>query len=142
MSPDPFDTIAGRYVLEEPIAHGGMATVWKARDEVLARFVALKILDPELAKDPSFLDRFRTEALAAARLAHPNIVQTYDTGEDETGNHFIVMEYCAGGTLEDLAKRLALRAVGGEAGRKAVGVSARHAPSPGRRQRSRPSHAC
>src|SRR5688572_9681518 len=105
MSPAALDTIAGRYVLEEPIARGGMATVWKARDEVLARFVALKILDPELAGDPSFLDRFRTEALAAARLAHPNIVQTFDTGEDDDGNHFIVMEYCGGGTLEDLLER-------------------------------------
>src|SRR5688572_4602157 len=105
MSPDAFDTIAGRYVLEEPIARGGMATVWKARDEVLARFVALKILDRDLAQDPAFLERFRTEALAAARLAHPNIVQTYDTGEDEGGHHFIVMEYCPGGTLQDLVKR-------------------------------------
>lgn len=105
MSPDAPETIAGRYVLEEPIARGGMATVWKARDEVLARFVALKILDPDLARDPSFLDRFRTEAQAAARLAHPNIVQTFDTGEDEQAGHFIVMEHCAGGTLEDLVAR-------------------------------------
>ena len=104
MSPEALETIAGRYVLEEPVARGGMATVWKARDEVLARFVALKILNPELGENPSFLERFRTEALAAGRLAHPHIVQTYDTGEDEAGNHFIVMEYCAGGTLEDVIR--------------------------------------
>ena len=105
MSPEALDTVAGRYVLEEPIAHGGMAAVWKARDEVLARFVALKILNEGLSEDPSFLERFRTEALAAARLSHPNVVQTFDTGLDEAGRHFIVMEYCQGGTLADLVAR-------------------------------------
>lgn len=104
MSPEALETVAERYVLEEPIASGGMATVWKARDEVLARLVALKILDPKLAEDPTLVERFRTEALAAGRLAHPNIVQTFDTGQDDGGQHFIVMEYCSKGTLEDIAR--------------------------------------
>lgn len=84
-----------------------MAAVWRARDEVLARNVAVKILHPHLAEDDSFIERFRREALAAARLTHPNIVSIYDTGtEDVAGTserHFIVMEYCGGGTLADLA---------------------------------------
>jgi serine/threonine-protein kinase len=80
-----------------------MAVVWRAKDEVLARTVAVKILHPHLASDEDFLERFRTEALAAARLTHPNIVATYDTGaevmSDGERRHFIVMEYCGGGTL-------------------------------------------
>ncbi|HYI46358.1 MAG TPA: protein kinase [Actinomycetota bacterium] len=104
MSPK-LDTLAERYVLEAPVASGGMATVWKARDEVLARAVAVKILNPDLAQDQGFLDRFRTEALAAARLSHPHIVQTYDTGMDTDGRHYIVMEFCDGGTLADILSR-------------------------------------
>lgn len=99
-------TLAERYALEALVAEGGMATVWRARDEVLARTVAVKILHPHLAKDDSFIERFRREALAAARLTHPNIVSIFDTGtEDEAGHaarHFIVMEFCGGGTLADL----------------------------------------
>jgi hypothetical protein len=98
-------TVAERYLLESPVSKGGMATVWKARDEVLARTVAVKILHPHLAEDRDFLDRFRAEALAAARLTHPNIVSIYDTGSeesDEAERHFIVMEYCAGGTLGEV----------------------------------------
>ena len=99
-------TLADRYALETPVADGGMATVWRARDEVLARTVAVKILHPHLAEDQSFVERFRREALAAARLTHPNIVSIFDTGtEDAPGpsRHFIVMEFCGGGTLADLA---------------------------------------
>lgn len=80
-----------------------MATVWRARDDVLARAVAVKILHPELAGDQSFLMRFRTEALSAARLSHPHIVAIYDSGveEDPEGaiRHYIVMEHCGGGSL-------------------------------------------
>lgn len=98
--------LSGRYALDELVAAGGMASVYRARDEVLARTVAVKILHPKLAQDESFLERFRREALAAARLTHPNIVSIYDTGT-EAGNdgehHFIVMEFCGGGTLADLA---------------------------------------
>lgn len=98
--------LAERYALEELVASGGMGSVYRARDQVLARTVAVKTLHAELARDETFLERFRREALAAARLTHPNIVSIYDTGaEDSSGEerHFIVMEYCGGGTLEDLA---------------------------------------
>lgn len=98
-------TLAERYVLEELIAQGGMAAVWAARDDVLARTVAVKILHPHLARDATFLERFRREALAAARLSHPNIVAIYDTGIEETPEgerHYIVMEHCGGGTLADV----------------------------------------
>ena len=98
--------LAQRYVLERLIAHGGMAAVWAARDDVLARPVAVKILHSHLAGDATFLERFRREALAAARLSHPNIVAIYDSGSEqgEDGNerHFIVMERCGGGTLADV----------------------------------------
>ena len=85
-----------------------MATVWEARDEVLARTVAVKILHPHLAENDEFLERFRREALAAARLAHPNIVAIYDTGTerglpDGIDRYYIVMEHCAGGTLAPFA---------------------------------------
>jgi hypothetical protein len=98
--------LAGRYTLDDAIASGGMATVWRARDEVLARTVAVKILHPHLAADDSFVTRFRREALSAARLTHPNIVAIYDTG-DETGSdgtdrRYIVMELCGGGSLAEV----------------------------------------
>lgn len=103
--PSELDTLAGRYVLESPIASGGMGTVWHARDQVLARPVAVKILNHDLADDEAFVARFRREALAAARLTHPHIVAIYDTGVEATGGtdrHFIVMEHCGGGTLTEL----------------------------------------
>ncbi|MDQ4028179.1 MAG: protein kinase, partial [Actinomycetota bacterium] len=91
-------TLAERYVLETEIARGGMASVWRARDQVLARPVAVKVLHRHLSEDDGFVERFRREALAAARLAHPNIVATYDTGaevgEDGVERRYIVMEYC------------------------------------------------
>ena len=102
-------TLADRYVLEAEIARGGMGTVWRARDEVLARPVAVKLLDPFLSRDEAFLERFRREALAAARLSHPNIVAIYDTGSESGSDgeelHYIVMELCAGGALADVLKR-------------------------------------
>ena len=99
--------LGGRYVLEDKIAGGGMATVWRARDEILARAVAVKILHANLAEDAAFVERFRREALAAARLAHPHIVAIYDTGSEklegaERDSHYIVMEHCGGGTLDSL----------------------------------------
>ena len=100
-------TLARRYALENVIASGGMATVWRARDDVLARPVAVKVLHAQLADDEAFVERFRREALAAARLAHPHIVSIYDTGSEPAAGeysqrHFIVMEFCGGGTLADL----------------------------------------
>jgi eukaryotic-like serine/threonine-protein kinase len=104
------DVLAKRYELKEPIASGGMATVWRATDDVLARTVAVKVLHSQLSGEPGFLERFRREALAAARLTHPNIVAIYDTGSDRVSGsaderHFIVMEYCPGGTLQDVLQR-------------------------------------
>lgn len=98
-------TLAQRYALESVIASGGMATVWRARDDVLARPVAVKIMHPQLAEDDAFVARFRREALSAARLAHPHIVSIYDTGseaQEGVDRHFIVMEFCGGGTLADV----------------------------------------
>lgn len=102
------ELLAERYILEEEVARGGMATVWRARDEILARTVAVKVLHQRLSNDATFLARFRREALAAARLAHPNILAIYDTGEqpgDEGVAHYMVMEYCGGGTLAGLLQR-------------------------------------
>jgi serine/threonine protein kinase len=102
-------TLGQRYVLETRIASGGMATVWRARDDVLARTVAVKLLHPHLAQDADFLERFRREAVAAARLSHPNIVGIFDTGaqggDDSAEQHFIVMEYCSGGTLASVLEQ-------------------------------------
>ncbi|HVM36098.1 MAG TPA: protein kinase [Actinomycetota bacterium] len=101
--------LVDRYLLEVPLARGGMGQVWRARDEVLARTVAVKVLHSNLADDPQFVERFRREALAAAGLTHANIVATYDTGSDNSLGisecHFIVMEYCAGGTLGGVLER-------------------------------------
>ncbi|HYU56961.1 MAG TPA: protein kinase [Actinomycetota bacterium] len=97
------ERLAGRYVLEEPIAAGGMATVWRARDEVLARPVAVKILREDLAESEAFRERFHREAVAAARLSHPRIVAVYDTGG--TGDtSFIVMELFDGTSLADVLR--------------------------------------
>lgn len=100
----PERRLAGRYVLEERIGAGGMAAVWRAHDEVLARDVAVKILRGDLAADPTFLERFQREAVAAARLTHPDIVSVFDTGTDG-GVCFIVMEHFAAETLRELLRR-------------------------------------
>ena len=102
-SPPPADDLsdrllAGRYRLARPIASGGMAQVWEAVDEILARRVAIKILHRHLAADKTFVDRFRAEAIAAARLAHSSIVSIYDTFSDD-GVEAIVMELVRGTTL-------------------------------------------
>src|SRR3954453_8899378 len=94
--------IAGRYQLERRLGAGGMSTVFLARDSVLERAVAVKLLAEHLSDDEAFVARFRREALAAARLQHPNIVQVFDSGEDEaSGRHFIVMEYGNGPSCAD-----------------------------------------
>jgi len=93
--------LAGRYELEEEVASGGMGALWRARDEVLGRIVAVKVLHDHLARNPGILDRFRLEAVAAARLSHPNVVRVFDTGVDD-GVCFIVMELVDGRTLADL----------------------------------------
>ena len=92
--------LAGRYEIIEKIGEGGMAYVFKARDNLLNRYVAIKILKEEFSKDEVFVKRFRTEAQSAASLIHPNIVSVFDVGEDK-GISFIVMELLESKTLKD-----------------------------------------
>ncbi len=112
MSPDS-RLLAGRYQVGELIGRGGMSDVHKGTDTRLGRTVAIKLLKPSLATDPAFRTRFRQEAQAAARMAHPTIVRVFDAGEEtvrEPNGHeaqlpFIVMEYVDGVLLKDLIKR-------------------------------------
>src|ERR1700756_5701769 len=98
-------TIAGRYRIEGRLGVGGMSTVHLAFDSRLERYVALKLLAEHLADDPTFVSRFRREALAAARLVHPNIVQVFDFGFDERQRqHFIVMEHVSGHSCAELLR--------------------------------------
>jgi serine/threonine-protein kinase len=90
--------LGGRYRLDRELARGGMATVWVAEDPLLSRRVAVKLLLPQLAVDEALRVRFRNEAIAAAKLTHPGIVATYDTGDDD-GTAYIVMELVEGKTL-------------------------------------------
>jgi serine/threonine-protein kinase len=87
--------ISDRYQLGERLGSGGMSSVYKATDRVLERTVAVKVLAEHLSDDEKFVARFRREALAVAKLIHPNIVQVYDTGVDND-RHYIVMEYVEG----------------------------------------------
>lgn len=96
--------LAGRYELLEKRGDGGMAVVYKAKDRLLNRFVAIKILKPEFIRDPKFVDSFRRESQAAAGLSHPNVVSVFDVGKE--GNiYYIVMEMMEGDTLSDVIKR-------------------------------------
>ncbi|HET7177564.1 MAG TPA: protein kinase [Solirubrobacterales bacterium] len=88
-------TLSGRYEIGERLGSGGMSNVYRATDRILERTVAVKVLAEHLSDDERFVERFRREALAVAKLIHPNIVQVYDTGVDD-GRHFIVMEFVAG----------------------------------------------
>jgi len=95
--------LMGRYELIEKVGEGGMAVVYKAKDRLLNRYVAIKILRPEYTRDAQFVDSFRRESQAAAGLEHPNIISVYDVGKE--GNiHFIVMEYIDGMSLSDVIK--------------------------------------
>ncbi len=114
MSPEP-RIIAGRYRVDEVIGHGGMARVHRGYDLTLGREVAIKILDPELARDTAFRTRFRLEAQAASRMSHPSIVRVYDAGDPSTASRtqqpgdaaeqtepYIVMELVQGTLLKDI----------------------------------------
>src|SRR5215471_16158933 len=99
------ELIAGRYELGARLGVGGMSTVRLARDRRLERSVASKLLPEHLADDSQFVSRFRREALAAARLVHPNIVQVFDFGFDESQHqHFIVMEHVPGYSCAELLR--------------------------------------
>ncbi len=96
----------GQYTVQSLIKKGGMAHVYYAIDQALERPVALKILFSELTQDDTFIERFRREARAVAKLRHPNIVQIYTTGVTPEGQHYIAMEYIPGGSLRDQLDRL------------------------------------
>ena len=92
--------VASRYLVQSLVASGGMASVYRARDNVLEREVALKIIHPHLATDRSFVEKFRREAKTAAKLSHPNLVNVFDQGTDGEIT-FLVMEFVPGITLRD-----------------------------------------
>jgi serine/threonine protein kinase len=110
--------LAGRYALGEVMGVGGMATVWRATDQVLGREVAVKVLSPQYAADTGFLAQFEREARHAARLTHPSLVTVFDCGVDD-GAAFIVMELVAGRTLRQVLDDQGMLPLG-----EAVGVAA------------------
>ena len=101
-----------RYRLEDRLGTGGMATVYRARDLMLERTVAIKVLRMDLSTDPEFRERFKQEARAAASLSHPNIVRFHEDGY-AGGMFYLVIEYLSGGDLEALMTRQDLCALGG-----------------------------
>ncbi|HEX7276201.1 MAG TPA: protein kinase, partial [Acidimicrobiales bacterium] len=96
--------LGDRYRIVSHIAKGGMAEVFLGHDQLLDRPVAIKVLVPDLAQDPTFVERFRREAQAAAGLNHHNVVSVYDFGQDD-GAYFMVMEYVDGPTLRDIVRQ-------------------------------------
>ena len=96
--------LSGRYELLEKIGDGGMAVVYKGKDKLLNRFVAVKILRPEFTKDATFVENFKRESQAAAGLSHPNIVGVYDVGREGNIN-YIVMELIDGDTLNKIIEK-------------------------------------
>ena len=96
--------LGGRYELLEKTGGGGMAVVYKAKCHLLKRYVAVKILRPDLVDNEEFVTRFKRESQAAASLSHPNIVNMYDVGQ-ENGTHYIVMEYVDGMTLKEYIRK-------------------------------------
>ncbi len=120
--------IQERYEIVSRIGSGGMADVYKAKDHKLNRFVAVKVLKKEFREDKAFISKFRVEAQSAAGLAHPNIVNVYDVGEDQ-GVYFIVMELVEGITLKEYIEkkgRLAVREATSIAIQVSMGLEAAH----------------
>src|SRR4051794_20921633 len=101
-------TLGGRYVIEEVIGEGGMATVYRARHKLVDRPYAVKIMNPGLSRDPVVRERFRREAKAAQKLAHPNIIEIFDQGDTDDGTSYIVMEILEGEALSQTLARGAL----------------------------------
>jgi len=93
-----------RYELGEEVGRGGMAIAYRARDNLLDRTVAVKVMREQFGGDPDFVERFRREARAAANLSHENVAGVYDTGDDD-GRHYIVMEFVEGENLEQRLRR-------------------------------------
>ena len=105
--PDPRlgTALAGRYVVEEVIGEGGMATVYRARHKLTDKQVAVKVMNPMLATDAIVRERFRREARSAQRLTHPNIIEIFDQGDTEDGTAFMVMELLQGESLAPVIAR-------------------------------------
>lgn len=121
--------IGNRYEIIEKVGTGGMADVYRAKDNRLNRFVALKVLKTEYSEDTKFVSKFRQEAQAVAAITHPNIVSVYDVGEEE-GMHYIVMEFVDGITLKryiDQKGKLKVKEAVGIALQIAGGLDAAHA---------------
>ena len=95
-------TIAGRYLVEEAIGEGGMATVYRARHKLVDRACAIKVMNPALAADATVRERFRREAKSTQMLAHPNVIEIFDHGETSDGTPYMVMELLDGRTLARL----------------------------------------
>ncbi len=95
-------TLVGRYLIEEVIGEGGMATVYRAKHKLVERPCAIKIMNPMLATDDVVRERFRREAKNASKLAHPNIIEIFDQGDTDDGTAYIAMELLTGSTLADL----------------------------------------
>jgi eukaryotic-like serine/threonine-protein kinase len=121
----PMQTIAGRYEVLDVLGRGGMGAVYRARDQLLERVVAVKVLPAEYADDPLLVERFEREARAAARLNHPSIVAVYDTGRDGTVR-YIVMECVPGQSLAQLLNQRGALPVA-----EAVGIAAQVADALG-----------
>lgn len=120
--------IGGRYEVLEKIGTGGMSDVYKAKDQKLNRFVAVKVLKQEFSENRNFVSKFRVEAQAAAGLMHPNIVNVYDVGEED-GIHYIVMELVEGITLKKYIEkkvRLTTKEAISIAIQVAMGIEAAH----------------
>jgi serine/threonine-protein kinase len=101
----PGVVIAGRYRLHQILGGGGMGVVWSARNEIIARDVAIKVMHPQVADDPSSLQRFFTEARICGSIRHPGIVDVIDLGRAEDGSPFLVMELLRGESLEGRIER-------------------------------------
>ena len=124
----PGVVILDRYEIIEQIGSGGMSFVYKAKDHKLNRYVAVKVLKSEFSENKGFVSKFRVEAQAAAGLAHPNIVNVYDVGEDK-GLHFIVMELVEGITLKEYIEkkaRLSVKEAVSIAIQVSMGIEAAH----------------
>lgn len=106
-----YTVLGDRYELLEKIGEGGMALVYKARCRILDRIVAVKVLKEEFSNNKNFVEKFKVEALAAARISHPNIVNIYDVGQ-QGDIHYIVMEYVEGKTLKEIISHEAPLPVG------------------------------
>jgi serine/threonine protein kinase len=124
----PGSVALGRYTIQKVIGRGGMATVYLARNQETERLVALKILDPEISSDPSYVERFRREARAAGRIRSDHVVAIYDLGTDESGTLVLVMEYLEGQTVQQALRngRLPIPRIGHLGRHLCEGLAAAH----------------